>query len=341
MKRKILTLLLFFMLLCWGCASAPDIVSKETPEGETYSADEVRQVTVDQPFLLSGDYFREKKQEKTVDLGNLFSKNESGDSDSQKLKKAEIQEQPQTSPVPQRPVPQVPQPFPTKIGFILDHENMTRETAEQILRSMAKAAEAFPVAVADQDHIMEVLATTDCFEKKDLSCVSKAVGVYPGARMLALIELFEVPEHKPGSAKTRIEIVDTGLGFRYPLMEITAQVTNKADVHLFIAQVLRNIFDFAVRKSAVMPWFCRCFSREKDSWYISAGRISGLKPGDMLKVVSGGTVVRNPAGLPAGWIPGKQKGILKVEQLFGKDFAACSLTQGEGPNPDDMLLPAE
>ncbi len=359
--------MLFLMLLWWGCASAPDIVSKETKEGDAYSADEVRRVTVDQPFLLSGDYFREKKQEKRIDLGNLLSKNESESKDSgvEELSNSKIQAQASNPPIPQasnpipqasnppipqasNPIPQAsnpsipnpsnPQPFPPKVGFILDPESMTRETAKAILLATPQVAKAFPVIVADQDQIMETLTSTDCLEKRDLLCVSRAVGVYPGVRMLALIERFEIPKQMPGTVRTRIEVVDTGLSVRYPLIEITAQLRNKAEVNTFISQVLRNLFDFAVKKSGIMPWFCRSFSREKQSWYISAGKMSGLKPGDALRVVSGGKLVKTPAGLPAGWIPGKQKGTLKVDLLFGRDFASCSLTEGEGPDSDDMLL---
>ncbi len=342
LKRKVWPILLSSMLLWWGCASAPDIVSKETKEGETYSADEVRRVTVDQPFLLSGDYFRERKQEKSIDIGKLLSKKEpeSKDSGVKELRNSEIQEQPPIPPSPNSSIPNPPnpQPFPPKIGFILDYESMTRETAEEILSAAPRAAEAFSAIVADQDQITEALAGTACLEKKDLLCASRAVGVYPGVRMLALIERFDVPKQMPGTAKTRIEVVDTGLAVRYPLIEITAQIRTEAEVNAFISQVLRNLFDFAVRKSSIMPWFCRSFSGEKQSWYISAGKMSGLKPGDTLIVVSGGQLVKNPAGLPAGWIPGKQKGMLKVDLLFGKDFASCSLTEGDGPGSDDMLL---
>jgi len=338
LKIKVWPVLFAFML--FGCASGSDIVSTESEQGETYSADEVRRVTVEQPFLLSGDYFREKKQEKTIDLGSLLSKNESESSESEeagveKLRSSETQAK-ATSNSP--PVP--PRRFLPKVGFILDYESMTRETAKEILRSTPEAAGDSSVVVADHDQITEVLANTDCLEKKDLSCVSEAVGVYPGVRMLALIELFEVPGQMPGTARTRIEIVDTGLAVRYPLIEITAQTRTKTEANAFISQVLRNVFDFAVKKSDIMPWFCRSFSKEKQTWYISAGRMSGLKPGDTLRVVSGGKLVKNPAGLPAGWIPGKQKGTLKVDLLFGKDFASCSLTEGEGPDSDnDMLLP--
>ncbi len=114
---------------------------------------------------------------------------------------------------------------------------------------------------------------------------------------------------------------------------------NKEEVNTFISGVIDNIAEFTHKKSEIMPWFCRSFSTEKEDWYISAGKISGLKSGDKLNIISEGKLVKSPTGLPAGWIPGASKGILQVKQTFGKDFAACTLIQGKGPTPEDVLLP--
>jgi hypothetical protein len=42
--------------------------------------------------------------------------------------------------------------------------------------------------------------------------------------------------------------------------------------------------------------------------------------------------------LPAGWIPGNEEGMLKIDKLFGNDLAACSLVNGQGPSHKDMLV---
>jgi hypothetical protein len=73
-------------------------------------------------------------------------------------------------------------------------------------------------------------------------------------------------------------------------------------------------------------------------WHISAGQASGLKQGDGLWVRGWGEIVRAPTGAPAGWIPGERKGRLKVEQLFGRDFAACRLVEGKGPSAGDLIV---
>ncbi len=337
MKIRFRLVLFIFVLLGWGCASVPDMVSKKRVEGEKYSADEVRHITVDQPFLLSGDYFRERTQ-KPVKLDELFSK--SG-------KKQEIGESktviPDVTPETQSQILHQDASFlarslPVKVGFILDHEKMSRETAEQLLRSIPDVAKAFPAVLADQDLISEALAITDCLRNRDLLCVSGVLSLYPGIQMLALVELFEVPEEMPGAARVKIVIVDTGLPFRYPLIEIAAPVKSETEINAFIVGVLHKVFDSLLKKSDIMPWFCRSFSNAKEHWYISAGKISGLKIGETLKVVSGGKIVRAPGGLPAGWIPGKQRGILNVDLFFGKDFASCSVAEGEGPKPEDLIL---
>jgi hypothetical protein len=94
-----------------GCASAPDIASTEKSEGEKYSADEVRHMTVDQPFLTSGEYFRERNQEPERNLSELFAKKE------KKAQETVVEKNPRKrrSPLHQRrrqPQPASKPPFP-------------------------------------------------------------------------------------------------------------------------------------------------------------------------------------------------------------------------------------
>ncbi|NJL59313.1 MAG: insulinase family protein [Desulfobacteraceae bacterium] len=65
MKTLKLPILLYLTLLIFGCSNAPDMVSTQKSGKDRYSADEIRRMTVDQPFLISGDYFREQEREET------------------------------------------------------------------------------------------------------------------------------------------------------------------------------------------------------------------------------------------------------------------------------------
>ena len=347
--------------ILWGCGPMPDIVSTEKKEGQKYSADEVRQMTVDQPFQLSGDYFRERDQKPSKDLGKLFSKKAEKKTDAKAVQTDKQQAAPKaetadsrtvasTAPAPvseSASAPSTPASvpvtekktaasFPIKTGLIIDKEKISSEAAQRILQALPRAAQNLPVISADREKMEEIMSRSACPER-DLQCLSAALSLYPGVRMLVLIETFDLPKEKSGNIKTRMGVVDTGLLFRYPTMEINLPLAGK-DTDTAIAAILRQVLDFAVKKSEIMPWFCRSFSSDKGEWYVSAGSSTGLKTGQELRVISPGKVIQSPIGMPAGWIPGEVKGHLAVKQLFGEDFAVCTLKSGKGPEPEDLLV---
>ncbi len=347
--------------ILWGCGPLPDIVSTEKKEGQKYSADEVRQMTVDQPFQLSGDYFRERDQKPSTDLGKLFSRKAEKKTEAKSVQTDTQQPVPKTestdtqAAVAADPVPvseiasaessPVSDPvtekktgvsFPVKTGLIIDKEKIFSETAQRIMQALPIAAQNLPVISADREKMEEVMSRSAC-QERDLQCLSAALSLYPGVRMLVLMENFDLPKEKSGNIKTRIGVVDAGLLFRYPTMEINLPLAGK-DPDTAIAAILHQVLDFAVKKSQIMPWFCRAFSSDKGEWYVSAGGGTGLKTGQILQVISPGKVIQSPIGLPAGWIPGEVKGQLAVKQLFGEDFSVCTLKSGKGPEPEDLLV---
>lgn len=332
--KKIIQIIVGIVLIS-SCGPLPDIVSTDKKGNEPYSADEIRRITVDQPFLISGDYFRERNQEDIKPIHQLFSKSEPKPSE-----KLSSSVQP-TQKDSQQPPPVTLPMMPLKIGFLIDQKQIVRSIADRITQMIPMAAASFPVYIVEGDQIQESLSQTDCLQKKDLLCVSKTIGLFPGIRMLILIEQFSIPTNFPGQASTQISVVDTGLAYRYPMMEISAQIQDVSESDTFIRGTLQSVIDFTMKKSRIMTPFCRSFSHEKDLWYITAGKQSGLKQGDILQIMSPGNMVKSPAGLPAGWISGKIKGKLRVEQFFGDDFAACSLVEGEKPQPDDLIVASQ
>jgi hypothetical protein len=346
-----LSALIFLVVLIAACASAPDIVSTDKAEGERYSADEIRRRTVDQPFLLSGDFFRERERdpETTFNLGKAFSaskrdKKEQDEEGSQKATPAaKMRPAPETTTPPEEaaspaPAPKAQLDHPIKVAAVFDPAAVPEDRRQRVRSVLTEAAPDHPVVVADEEKVREMLATSDCLEKRDLRCIAERLGSYPGVRMLMLVEAFQWPDTLPGQALARISLVDTGLGYRYPPLEISAAVQEAAFLHGFIEGVLHQVMGFAVKKSQIMPWFCRAFSTEAPQAYVSAGEKSGLKVGDVLSVATPGKLVASPTGLPAGWVPGKVEGKVRVETLFGEDFAVCSLTEGRMPAPGDLLM---
>ncbi|MFP4030814.1 MAG: hypothetical protein ACLFTV_04535 [Desulfococcaceae bacterium] len=363
---------LFAILALAACGTRPDIASTEKKPGETYSADEVRYRTVDQPFMISGDYFREREQEPSIALDL------SGDRSKDSAKKEGMEEtggaaetasaaeseadvrqaeraapaaarsqspaaaSPQPAPVPPAPLAfeetAPPPPAPVKIALIVDEENIAPEISAALPAALIRAAEELPVVVAAPDRVTEVILGPTCPGRRDLGCLSSALSVYPGARMVLLAERVEMPGRYPGNVQAQVAVVDAGLSYRYPAMAVTAPAREAADARTAMAAMMHKVLTFCVDRADMLPWFCRAFSREGEEWYLSAGARSGLKPGDRLRVIPGGRVVRSPAGTPAGWIPEAPVGAVEVTLLFGPDFAAARLLEGRGPEPGDMVM---
>ncbi|MEE4356604.1 MAG: hypothetical protein V2I97_09040 [Desulfococcaceae bacterium] len=342
-QKNIISCLL--ILIFFSCSPLPDMVSTEK-NGNTYSADDVRRMSVDQPFQLSGDYFRERDEKPSRNLNALFPKEKkdgatapsSGEAEKRTVIAAAAGGNAEKSAAETASPPPAPVPGktaetkggPVKTGLILDKDNMDADRAEQILNALPSAAQDLPVIFASQEKVDEVMAGAEC-PPRDLQCISAMLSAYPGVRMLILIETFR--RQPTGEILARIGVVDTGILFRYPTMEIRIPDNPRA-----VSAVLRQVLSFAVKKSEIMPWFCRPFSSDKDEWYVSAGKKSGLKRGQELAVISPGKVIQSPIGLPAGWLPGQKRGVLKIRQLFGEDFALCTLENGKEPNPEDLLM---
>jgi hypothetical protein len=349
------------VLLLSGCASAPDIISTEKAPDQKYSDADVRYMTVDQPYMVSGEYFRERKQEPGLDLGKIFAKSEKVEKEQVDLESrvAQLEQQtaagrvaaaPAVQPAPgaSTPAPAVMAAAPAaalageqmkiKVGLLIDQRQVQGDGARLLTNAAYLNSARFPIVPVSPGEIGESLSQQKELNPNDLAQVSRVLAVYPGVRMLVLIEKFQLPETYPGQALAVVNLVDSGILHRYPPMEVAMPLSVEADAARFADSVVSTAFDQAISRSGLMPWFCRAFSHEEQVWYINAGKDSGLKTGDRLKVVSGGKLVKAPSGIPAGWIPGTPKGTLKVDLYFGQDLAACSLVDGNGPEGGDLLM---
>ncbi len=62
---------------------------------------------------------------------------------------------------------------------------------------------------------------------------------------------------------------------------------------------------------------------------MNSGKLSGIKPGEILKVVEYGEPIFAPTGVPVAWSPGETIGKLKVIRLIGEDVSECSRIEGD------------
>ncbi|MEA1968855.1 MAG: hypothetical protein U9N77_11640 [Thermodesulfobacteriota bacterium] len=334
------------LIVClFGCASGPDIVSTDK-NNTRFSNAETREICIDNPTMISGDYFRERQQTPSLNLGQLLASKKKSSSDQKNLEKkveqlqqevASIKNSPDTLKTIKKNLPEHNN-VKVKIGLLIDKTSISPANIHYLSSAAVKLESKMPMVLVNNDEIYETLAKSQDIENKDLYRTSGILTVYPGIRMLVLVENFKFPDICPGMASAKISIVDSGLFHRYQSMNIKMPVKNAGDIGKFTENIMYSALGKAVKASKISPWFCRIFSKEKNLFYINAGKKTGLKKGDLLKIISGGKLIKSPAGIPAGWIPGQEKGILKVDLLFGKDFAECSLTKGKEPCTEDLLV---
>lgn len=358
-RVMIIFVAIFFITV--GCSdmsgklfSFPDITNETKEEGRAFSNAEVRQMFVDQPWLASGDYFlkRDPKKESTF-LIELFSeagakaKTEVAEQEKRIARLEEAVFKKETgdkAPSPPTPVETPPLQKPTyriKIGFLLDSQQVNLKDGEAFLKIAREVSTARGAIYVDHHKIKEVLSKTDCFERRDLACVSKVSGIYPGVRFLNVVEILSITGgSRQQKAKARISIVDTGLSYRYPSLEVEMPVQSDSDRREFMKIIAEKLVEISLEKQNIMPWFCHAFSQEdQNRWFISAGSASGIREGDVLRVIPGGKVVNSPTGTPAGWIPAELKGKVRVERVVNEELAIVSLVSGSAPLLEDYLIP--
>jgi len=94
-----------------------------------------------------------------------------------------------------------------------------------------------------------------------------------------------------------------------------------------------------LRKALEYEWSARILSVEEGRVRLSAGRRSGLQEGDLLRVFkSDGTEIYHPATkLFVGLDLGDPKGKVRITGFFGTDAAVAQVTEGSGFAPNDLI----
>lgn len=328
------------LLFCSGCAfiePGPDIGSTEKQEGQAYSADEKRRILLDHPGLLSGEYFLKRGMpEAEENAAPEQSANQGGKAGSAKQASGNrgayfAGKKDFAAGVDGRRI---------KAGLFFAVENAGAGAAERLMEAAWRAAPENFLLINDAA-IRELLVRTECVGKKDLRCMAENLALYPGVRMVIAAEEITLPESLPGRAVFSFSVMDAGLLYRYPAIQMQEQVEKAEAVDAFLRDAMEEAFAYAGRKAQLMPRHCRVFSVKNQRAYISMGKRSGIEAGDVLQVVSGGETVTSPGGLPVAWIPGAKKIRLRVESLVGEGIAACSPVDKQMPEMGDYVLMAD
>jgi hypothetical protein len=314
----------------------PNIVSEEKIPGEAYSNAEIRRMTIDQPHLMSGDYFRKRtvKEGQTVELGELLSGREE-----EKKQTKDMNSRTRDELYGKRKDVSPPDSaeYLLKVGVLLKKSGFSEPAARPLMQAASQAIDEHMVLVNDTG-MREVMAAAACPATTDIACIAENAALYPGLRMLVTVNERQLPKVFPGAAAVRLTLWDAALSYAYPAIEITDRIEHSGAVDAFLQHTMAQVFDYAKRKAEVMPPHCRVFSVKGNRIYINAGKMSGIPIGEMYRVVPGGDTVTSPNGVPVAWVPDNQKARIRVERLVGSDAAGCTLVKGEIPKPGAYVL---
>ena len=90
---------------------------------------------------------------------------------------------------------------------------------------------------------------------------------------------------------------------------------------------ISNLIGPLSRELDGMDWFCRVAKVEGEQVYLNAGKLTGIKAGDILEVFRPGNTGER----------GELIGKVRISTFFGIDASVGNLIQGKGPEVDDIL----
>lgn len=132
--------------------------------------------------------------------------------------------------------------------------------------------------------------------------------------------------------KTYVETRSEIMGYASGLSEPEKKIRKMADsIALWMLRDLNP-------HSSKVGWSGRILKTEASRIYVNAGRSSGLRVGDILKIVEAPKDVFDPqSGRFIGQAPGRVKGTAKVIEYFGLDGSVSMLQSGGGLLPGDRV----
>ena len=90
-----------------------------------------------------------------------------------------------------------------------------------------------------------------------------------------------------------------------------------------------------------MGWYTRIVGIDGDRVYLNAGRLTGLKVGDLMDVYGPkGGKTEQTVGISMDPFEGERKGQVRVSQLFGTDAAIAHITRGGNFALSDVARPS-
>jgi hypothetical protein len=329
--------LLLFLGLCVACATEKGATRADKPQVKLSPQEKSRQDweerIVDNPWMVSSDYFRQKDHSDTVNLNEwwkgrkkLEAKQEETEKRLARLEKAAKKEKTEPSEILRLKVALVI--LPGVYRAALDMKVALLDAVGSQFTGQSR------VLLVGPEEVEEMLIHQGLVvSPENKAKIARALGIYPAARLVVFVDKLAL--HRDGE---RVEggldytIVDAFSGRSINQGEDIGSASSGPDGQNQVLQELVARIALTLEKGvAGYAWLSRVAMVEGKNVYVSAGGATGLKPGDILEVCGPGREIIHPvAKASMGFQPGPYKGKIKVLKLFGRDAAEATLIAGEG-----------
>jgi hypothetical protein len=176
--------------------------------------------------------------------------------------------------------------------------------------------------------------------------IARTLGVYPAARLVLFLDKVAV-NRKGNEMQGRLDytVVDGFSGRTISRDErIVSADHSAADKRELLRALLAQAVVDLEKRAVKYGWSTRVAMVESKNIYLSAGKASGLKQGDILAIYGPGKEIIHPiAKVSMGFQRGPYKGMVKVVNLFGGDASEATVVAGPGTIQvnDIVILPEE
>ncbi len=176
--------------------------------------------------------------------------------------------------------------------------------------------------------------------------IARTLGVYPAARLVLFVDQVAL-NRKGNKMQGRLDytLVDGFSGRTISQDERIVSADHSAAEKKELLRVLLAQTVVDLEKRAVKyGWSTRVAMVESKQIYLSAGKASGLKQGDIFVIYGPGKEIIHPiAKVSMGFQRGPYKGLVKVSNLFGGDASEATVVAGPGTIQvnDIVTLPEE
>jgi hypothetical protein len=201
--------------------------------------------------------------------------------------------------------------------------------------------------LVESEEAEEILAQQGlAVRQENIAKIARTLGVYPAARLVLFLDQVAL-NRKGNKMQGRLDytMVDGFSGRTINREQKVASADHSAGEK---GELLRALLAQAVvdleKRAVKYGWSTRVAMVESKQIYLSAGKASGLKQGDIFAIYGPGKEIVHPiAKVSMGFQRGPYKGMVKVSNLFGGDASEATVVAGPGTIQvnDIVTLPAE